>query len=338
MDPRHILVIYPRRLGDLIVATPFLRGLRAKWPRARMRLVASWRNAPAAPLIPFIDETVTLGRPQDWSGHAKLLRDFMKAPAWDMAVDLNCVFSRTSSIFMWAARAEVGVGFDDPHRPRWLRRLYGRAVPNGGKREHMASRYRRLALSLELPYLPEPECAVPPDALIQAERLAPALFDGRPGFNIIIHPGNFKHFGVRWPEANYVTLSCRLLSSGRRDLRLCLLAGPGEREACEKIAREIGQGITLLPESTLPGTAAMLSRARLFVGSVTGTAHLAAAVGTPTFTFNSGYTYAVWRPLGERHAAINSGDWHSCREIGVDRALDALWAHMDFLQAASRAS
>lgn len=67
-----------------------------------------------------------------------------------------------------------------------------------------------------------------------------------------------------------------------------------------------------------------MKRMDLCVLNVTGTTHLAAALGCPTFGFYSGYTDAVWRPRGPRHWGAVSSSWESCRGISVDEAYAAL--------------
>ncbi|MEK7383245.1 MAG: hypothetical protein AAB262_08155, partial [Elusimicrobiota bacterium] len=52
------------RVGDVIVATPFLRALRRHYPKARIRLVVGWRSAQVLPLIAFIDDWAVLQKPQ----------------------------------------------------------------------------------------------------------------------------------------------------------------------------------------------------------------------------------------------------------------------------------
>jgi ADP-heptose:LPS heptosyltransferase len=70
-------------------------------------------------------------------------------------------------------------------------------------------------------------------------------------------------------------------------LRVILIGGPDDRKEGDKIAGTfetedyLDEVINLAGKTTLRETAALLSRARLFIGNDSGPAHLAAAVGVP---------------------------------------------------------
>ncbi|MDE2512113.1 MAG: hypothetical protein KGL74_13395, partial [Elusimicrobia bacterium] len=88
----RITCVYIGRIGDVIVATPFLRALRRRFPKARIRLVAGARAAQVLPLIPFVDETAVLGRPAQVGAHLRLAWTLLREPC-DLLIDLNSSFS-----------------------------------------------------------------------------------------------------------------------------------------------------------------------------------------------------------------------------------------------------
>src|ERR1700691_2545254 len=102
----RITCAYIGRIGDMIVATPFLPPLPPRFPKARVRLIAGYRAVQVLPLIPFVDERVVLGRPGQLGAHVKLLRSLLSEPC-DLLVDLNSSFSKTSTLIARAARARA---------------------------------------------------------------------------------------------------------------------------------------------------------------------------------------------------------------------------------------
>jgi ADP-heptose:LPS heptosyltransferase len=64
---------------------------------------------------------------------------------------------------------------------------------------------------------------------------------------------------------------------------------------------------------------------------VTGTTHLAAALGVPTFCFYAGYTNTVWHPPGPIHRGVSSKSWTSCRDISVEEAYSTLVSDLTFV-------
>lgn len=319
----RITCLYIGRVGDLIVATPLLRALRRRHPKARMRLLIGWRMTQVPPLIPFIDEYVVLSKPLDLLAHLKLARALCGRE--DLLVDLNSSFSKTSTLLAQAVRAPVKVAFDKKKGPNPFTRL----VASPGEKEHMWDRYGRLAEALGAPYDPQPELRLPPADVEEADRLLGSRAT-EPGFKILIHPGNFDRFSFRWPEEKFVELTKRLFSD--RTLHLYYMGGPGEHPKVQAIVDRLEVPLPILPEARLGVTGAMIKRMDLFVCNITGTTHLATALGVPTFGFYAGYTQAVWRPRGARHGGTVCPEWESCRETGVDEAYAALTEHVKRLR------
>lgn len=79
-------------------------------------------------------------------------------------------------------------------------------------------------------------------------------------------------------------------------------------------------GVRFLPPAGLGATAAALGRMDLLLANSTGTMHLAAAAGTPTFTLFSQYTSLVWSIPSGPHWGVTADAWTDCRGIPVDDA------------------
>lgn len=318
----RITCVYIGRIGDVIVATPFLRALRKRFPRARIRLIAGYRAVQVLPLIPFVDERVVLGRPGQVGAHLTLIASLLREPC-DLLIDLNSSFSKTSSLIARAARARVSLAFEKGRGPR----VFNRAIPAPEEREHMAHRYERLAEAVGGPYGPDLELRVPPEDDVRAERLlAPLLASEAAAFRVLVHPGNITRPPAFWP-ADRLTELCRRLQ-GDPTLRLFFLAGPGELETVRGIVSGLPRPATILPAAPLSVVAGMIKRMNLLVGSLTSTTHLAAALGVPTFAFYEGYTQAVWRPRGARHGGTVSGSWSGVGSTTVEEAHAALKEHL----------
>jgi ADP-heptose:LPS heptosyltransferase len=321
----RITCVYVGRIGDVIVATPFLRSLRRRFPKARIRLVVGARATQVLPLIPFVDETAALGRPGQVGAHLKLAWTLLKEPC-DLLVDLNSSFSKTSTLISRAARARVRLAFDKGKGPH----VFNRVIAAPGDKEHMSERYARLAEALGAPYGPDLELRVPPQADAEAERLlAPLLASEPSAFRVLVHPGNLTRVPSLWP-ADRLTELCRRLQADPT-LRLFFLAGPGEADYVRAISGALPKPAPLLPAAPLAVVGGMVRRMNLLLGSLTSTTHLAAALGVPTFAFYEGYTQTVWRPRGARHGGTCSDAWGDVQSTTVDQAHAALKDHLSRL-------
>lgn len=326
----RITVIYVGRLGDVIVATPFLRALRRRFPRARVRLIVGRRALELLPMIPFCDEGIALGGVFELGAHANLLKAVLGGAPCDLVVDLNSARSTTASWLARAARARLALSFakDAP--------VFNLTIPAPAEREHMSERFARLTEAIGAPASPDLELRVPADDQSEADRRLAPLLPADPGvFKIVVHPGNLARRPSLWPLDRLGELCARL----QRDpsTRLYFLAGPGERRAVESLAGSLTRPEPVLPAARLGVVGGMVRRMDLLLGSLTSTTHLAAALGVPTFAFYEGYTQTVWRPGGARHGGTVSPDWDNVQATDVEEAWSALREHLSRLKPLGRA-
>lgn len=307
------------RLGDIVVTSPFFAALRAKLPSARIRLVSGEGGAGVARLCPGLDEVAVLRRWHHPLANLRLAAGLMAADD-DLLIDLNSSYSRSSCALALLSRAPMKLAFSRGRGDG----IFTHLIAAPAETEHMLDRYGRLAAALGAPYEPRPRVQVHAWDMEAADRLLRAL--ALPGGKLLVgvHPGNFKKFDNRWPEEKFVELGGRL--QARKDVSLVFLAGPGEEVPVRAIASKLKRPAPVLVSPSVAVAAGLLSRLSLFVGNATGTAHLAAAVGTPTFCLLARYTKTVWMPragAGRNHEIV-SDSWRSCRDIPVETAWKAL--------------
>jgi heptosyltransferase-2/heptosyltransferase-3 len=319
-DPGLVRLLWIGRLGDLLVSTPLLRALRLRFPGARLELVTGERGEAAAALLPDVGSVRVLRRAHRPLHNLALAARLASEPA-GLLVDCNPAFSRAAWTLAALARARVKLAFRKGRGDS----VFTDLVDAPAFDEHVLSRYARLAGALGADYEPRLAVRIPPRAEDDAEALLKASGLGGPGLLVGVFPGNFKKFDNRWPEENFAELARR--ASGIEGVRLAFLAGPGERESVLALAGRSGTRAPVLGPLGLGVTAAVLRRLSLLVANATGTAHLAAAVGTPTFALLSRYTRTVWMypapcqpQSGGGHFSVVSESWDSCRDISVERA------------------
>ena len=102
---------------------------------------------------------------------------------------------------------------------------------------------------------------------------------------VVLHPGGGANPGTvltrkRWPAERYAGLAGRLVQAG---WQVALVGTPAERQLNEQVDTIAGGAtIELLGDLSFDEVGALLSRAALFIGNDSGTAHLATAVGCKT--------------------------------------------------------
>lgn len=315
--PGPITCVLLGRLGDTVVATPFLRAVRARYPKRELRLVLSASCKGLAPLFDFSPAGIVWVDRWHKGGGLAAAAALRRGSA--VVIDLNPAPSKSAAALMLLAKAPAKVGF----RKDRLNAPFTAQLDKPREDEPMLDRYARLAAFFDAGFLytPMPRLAVPEGARTEAAQWAgPRRALGQTVIGI--HPGNFKKHDNRWPEEKFVALIDRLQED--RSLKLVLLCGPGERTRVEAIAKACRFPIDVQPPASLERTAALLQQLDLFVCNITGTTHLAHAVGARTFGLYAGYTDAVWRPRDPRCGGVASKDWTSCRSITVDDAYAGL--------------
>jgi ADP-heptose:LPS heptosyltransferase len=148
----------------------------------------------------------------------------------------------------------------------------------------------------------------PPDP--QAPPVPPAPLDPPDPF-IALHAGSARTIlarAKRWPPHNYAQLIDAL--SREFHLPVVLLEGPDEAGVAHEIQLHLPKDaapVTVIPlRGPLGDAAAVLERATLYVGSDSGLAHLAAAVGTRTVTLFGPADPDRVSPFGQRDLVVQS--------------------------------
>jgi ADP-heptose:LPS heptosyltransferase len=272
-------------LGDLLCGVPALRALRRARPDLHVTLVTWAEMAPVVDrarahvdrLLPFPGYPGIPERPVDAAGWEPFLRE---AGRFDVAVQAygdnvaaNDVCARldagtVAGFWPTAAPGEppawhLGYPRDLHEVERHLRLMALLGVPVGDDPAERA---------LEFPVLPDDEGA---DADLRARHGL------EPGSYAVLHPGATSP-SRRWPPERFAALADALAADG---LRVVVTGVPGEREVTAAVLRHARSApLDLTAATGLGGFALLLRSAALVVANDTGTAHLAAAVGTPSVT------------------------------------------------------
>lgn len=274
---RRILVIKFFGMGSILLATPALRALRARWPEARIDLLTFESQRGLGERLPTIDTVITV----DAGSFLALVRTTgaifarVRRAAYDMVIDFE-FFSKISTLLGAWSGAPVHAGFALP--TRWRATLLTHSAPVA-KDRHVRESFlgiveavgaTSVGIALDAPRLTDDDRAHVAPLLPQTGRL------------VAVHVGAGDTFAERrWmPERFAATV--RALAS--RERTFVFTGVPSE---CVLVARVIGsiggdaRCIDVCGRLTIPGLAALFERIDLLITNDTGPAHLAAALGRP---------------------------------------------------------
>jgi len=301
-EPGSVAVVRLRTgLGDLLCGVPGLRALRARLPHAQIALVTFAEMAPVVTRQrPYVDELVAFpghpGIPERPPREAEVGRFFatMRTRRFDLAIQAYGARAAANEVTERLG-ARRTAGFFTPGA--WSADL-ATHIPYP---RHVHEVRRHLRLMEHLGAAPQGERLefpiTPGDVAAAASLRAHTALDEAP--YALLHPGATSP-SRRWPPDRFAAVGDALASAG---VRVGVTGTAAERPVTAAVRAAMrAPAADLTGRSDLGAFAALVRDAALLVSNDTGSAHLAAAVGTPSVVvFLSGDPLRWAAPDARRH-------------------------------------
>lgn len=276
----RILFLTNTRIGDVVLSTGLLGLLADTFPTARITVVAGHLACSLFEGAPCVERVVPL-RKQRYNRHwldlyLRLIR------SWDLVIDLR------GSALAWMV-------------PTRHRRIMSSSDPGQSR-------------VVELAHLLDANPPPPPRLWIQERDRQAAAHLVPPDTEFLAVAPGASSPEKRWPPDRFTAMINRLTESRAvgSALAVVLFGAADERSLVESVRgrlRErpgVAPPLAVLGEARLPTVAAILERARLYIGNDSGLMHLAAASGAPTVGLFGPTPPARYRPWGERTLLVQS--------------------------------
>ena len=296
---KKILVIDLAFIGDVILATPVMRALKAKYPSARLTMLTVPLTADVAIMDPYVDDVLVYdkrGRHRGIRGMFRIARQ-LKKQHFDLSVCMN--FAVRGAVVSWLAGIPQRLGYAAQHAG-WFLTMVQSARRDGIKHETL--NHQEVLRPLGVPE--------ETDALLVLEPPQAAM-------DSLAHKR--ERLGI--PESGYIVL-CPFGSYAKKNLSLAaaahlvhhwnqrqavyLIGGPGASAELDKIAQMAGLPLTQVLAGTLalPELAVFLQQADCLVTVDTGPMHMAEAVNCPVVAVFGPTDPVVWGPRNERDVVL----------------------------------
>jgi heptosyltransferase-3 len=282
-------VVCTQRIGDVLLATPLARSVKAAWPDTQLDFLVLPGTQGVLEGNPDVHQVLAF--PQRASLREKLAQLGKIWRRYDLA--FAAIPSDRARIFAWAA-ARFSVGFTTAEEASWLKRhLRNVAVPFDNLQTHTVTMGLRLVEALGLPAIGQVQAPRVDDTRWQARLVELDL--QRISNYAVIHP-NPKFRYKMWDSNKWIALISWLRQQGIEVL-LTGSGDPHEAAYVRDIAGKVPEGCRCLTGMlSLAETAELLKGARLFVGPDTAVTHLAAATGIPTIALFGPSNPVKWGP------------------------------------------
>ncbi len=300
--PRRILLLRLERIGDLVMALPAIRDVRAAAPHAEIDLVVGSWNAPLARAIDGIDRVESLDARWLARGSGLGLPALLKAArgwrrrGYDLAINLEP--DVRSNLLLAASGAAWTAGF---------------ASGGGGPlldlaldfdtRAHTVDNTRRLVATTfgaSVPAAAIGPLLVVPD---EAERNARAYAPAAPGPLVGIHASGGRAL-KQWDPERFADVARRLIEE--RDATIVLTGAGADRPLVDRVKAALppDRVVDAAADLDLLTLAALMTRLDLLVTGDTGPMHLAWAVGTPIVSVFGPSDPARYAPRGPHDRVV----------------------------------
>lgn len=301
---RTVCVLCAAGIGDAIMATPLLAGIKRSKPEARLIVIATESTTPVFKNNPCVDRV--LGYSSEQRPLPALLRLWVelrqeKIDLFFAAQPSNTI-RRSLIAACSGAKLRLKHSYDYTEFPeRDFSFVYNTLLPNQMERH-------RVELNLDfLRFLGEdiPECSIYPSFQIdditrtKIETLVRSQIDEYSAKRLIaIHPSVLRENKI-WPIERFSEITHTLV---KRKATICLVGGKDEAKLCSTIVSTINSPSVLnfAGKFTLEETAALLTHCQFLLSNDTGIMHLATAVGTKVV--------AIFGPTDFKHIGPFSRD------------------------------
>jgi len=289
---KRTVVLHPGALGDVLLAIPALRALRAGAPDDELVLAAQPRIGKLLAALGVVDRALAF----DALGlHALFTAGAPGEPLRDLVAGARVV--------SWFGSRDAG--FADRLRSLARESLIAPSVPADKLTvwEHLLASVAMLSAGAGSADAWREPIALREDVVDAGRRaLDDAGWDGvRP--LVILHPGA-GGVAKRWPAEGFAVLAEAIVAMFGSEV--VVHEGPADRDAVASLRGRVRVPALALVDPPLETLAGAIHHAALWAGNDSGVSHLAAVLGAPTLALFTAANLA-WRPW-ERGARVRVVD------------------------------
>jgi len=311
---KKILLVRPRFLGDLILATGLVDVIHQNNPEAKVWILSETGYAEALVHHPRVAGIITFDAKR--KNNPFYLLDFyseLRGHKFDAVLDLFGNPRSAQWTFFSGAPIRVGYGL------RGRRWAYNRiAIPSSaalssGRRtvtEAYLDQVRALGCAVTEPYTTSLQVSDDEKAYVEK------LFD-RAGITpdqkiAVLTPGG-SWPAKRWSLDNFIELGFMLQA---RKIRPIYIFGPKEDALAKEFEERMNKDWIFLNQPSLRGLMAFIAAADVLIANDSGPMHVGPAVGTPTLGIFGPGEPEIWFPYGKPHETFYSEV--ACSHCGLD--------------------
>lgn len=297
-----ILIIQTAFLGDVVLATPLIEKLKARFQDCELDLMVRKGNEGVLKDHPKLRRVLTFDKKQKYNELFRLIRELRKQ-RYDYVINVQRFFS--SGLLTVLSGGKVKIGFDK--NP--LSFFYSIRRPHHISTESPVHEVERNISLLE--------------GLTDLELCRPKLYPSSQEEQAV--PRNYEYVCIA-PTSRWFTKQfplekwCELIKKLPTTYRVHLIGGPDDVEICEQIraATDLDRVVVSAGKLSLLASVALIKHAQVTFTNDSAPLHFASAVNAPVVgIFCSTVPEFGFGPLSERSVVVETSHDLDCRPCGL---------------------
>ncbi|UJS20006.1 MAG: glycosyltransferase family 9 protein [Candidatus Brocadia sp.] len=286
-----LLVRINFRIGNAILAIPAISIFQKNFPHARIDFAGAPVSGVLYQHLP-VNQRYSITRKFPgilWSYFSLLYK--IRSMKYDLAVDVSCSQSMTSSLVVGFSGARIRAG----SQGKWDY-WFTISVPRPAE----TNKYKVLpvffrTMGMETQQI-LPQLILSPEEKAKGKGKVMALIELNHVPIVGVFVGGRKSKGKKWPVENFLELITTLRAQG---MRVIVFFGPDEKELMVLFRQSLGKDVPLVFESSLRIFASMVAHCNLFIACDSGPMHLSCALGVRTIALFLKGNFHHWGPPPE---------------------------------------
>ncbi len=279
IETQNILVIKISAIGDVILSSPSLRAIRAKYPGAKIKVLVGIQSRETLDRCPYINERIVCdlkGKDRGLPGLWRLGK-VLRRSCFDIVIDLQN--NKKSHLLAALSFAPLRYGYDNKKFSFLLNRKIRDDAPHLDPIEHQFRTLRMAGIKPQnkrLELWPGDAEARQVDKLLAESWMKPSM--GLVGINV---RASARWVTKNWPISNIVELCDRLAKEF--NIRVVLTGAEEDIDFAQAIAKASkSKPLIAAGKTSILELASLIKRFRIYLTPDSAPMHIAAAMGTPS--------------------------------------------------------
>ncbi len=312
---KKILIIQTAFLGDVILATPLIEVAHLQWPESKIDFLLREGNESLLEGHPLLRKVIIRNKAEGkWKSLLKVLRE-VRREGYDLVIDVHRFLS--SGLIAGFSKGKHICGFDKNPLSWCFHHKVPHVISKDGQGVHEVERNLSLIHHLTNGKTTVSMRLYPSEEDYKSIEIAEPY--------VCLAPTSVW-FSKQWPEKKWVGL----IETLDKDLRVCLLGAPSDREVCEAIAQranhpriEVKAG-----ELSLLQSAALMKGALMNYVNDSAPMHLASAMdASVTAVFLSTVPRFGFGPRSSQSHIVETPENLECRPCGLHGFRECPYGH-----------